>query len=256
MTLRKSPVYDMHPEAYKEMVKTEDRHWWFMGRRQIISTTLTSLQLPENPKILEIGCGTGGNLEMLSQFGTISAMDMNQYAIGIASTKIDDSNNLKQGHCPDKIPFKENSFDLICLFDVLEHIDNDVDTLVAIKALLKVNGKIVITVPSYQWMFGAHDKFLHHKRRYSKSQLKKSIHSSGLNISRLTYFNTFLLPIAMIVRLKEKVFKNSTNFGNKVPHPIVNWLLTKIFMSESPILGFFNLPFGLSHLSILQKKQK
>ena len=111
---------------------------------------------------------------MLAEFGEISALEMDSNARAIASKKTNNLYDIRAGYCPDEIPFRDQRFDLICMFDVLEHIEHDTETLMAIKKLLTKHGRILITVPAYQWLYGAHDEFLHHKRRYSANQLKKN----------------------------------------------------------------------------------
>ena len=240
----------MDPEAYIEMDKTESMHWWFTGRRAILSNIFSGLNLPINAEILEIGCGTGGNLQMLAEHGEVSALEIDTNARQIASEKTNNAFNIKAGRCPDEIPFEPQSFDLICLFDVLEHIDQDTETLTAIKKLLKKNGVILITVPAYQWLWSTHDAFLHHKRRYSAHQLKKIITNCDLNSVKLSYFNSILFPLAVAARVKDKLLHNSSATGTKTPPPIINSLFNFLFSSERFLLKHYNLPFGVSLLGI------
>ena len=242
----------MNPAAYLEMAETESRHWWFSGRRAILSRMIESLDLPENSKILEVGCGTGGNLEMLAKFGNVSALEMDETARAIASKKTSNRYDIRAGYCPDKIPFMEQKFDLICMFDVLEHIDQDTETLIVIKQLLKKNGRILITVPAYQWLYGAHDEFLYHKRRYTANQLQRKVTAAGLRPAKMSYFNTILFPLAAIVRLKDKILGNASATGTNVPHAIVNNILRKLFGFERFLLERINLPFGVSLLCVLE----
>lgn len=245
----------MNPEAYLEMADTEARHWWFMGRRAILSYLISNLDLPVNPNILEIGSGTGGNLQMLSTFGKVSALEMDATARSIAIEKTDGQFDIYSGKCPTDIPFVVEKFDLICLFDVLEHIEEDVETLIVIKGLLADGGRVLITVPAYRWLWSAHDKFLHHKRRYSAEELRNKALSSGFKLARFSYFNTFLFPLVAIVRLKERIFGNTSASGTGIPPAIVNKLFAALFGAERFILGKFNLPFGVSMLCILQAVQ-
>jgi len=242
----------MNPEAYLEMAETEARHWWFLGRRAILAKMIGSLNLPQNSKILEVGCGTGGNLQMLATFGEVSALEMDATARAIAAKKTNNLYDIKAGYCPDDIPFHEQQFDLICMFDVLEHIEKDTETLISIKQLLKKNGRILMTVPAYQWLYGPHDEFLHHKRRYSVHELREKFVASGLQPLKISYFNTFLFPLAAIVRLKDKLIGNHSANGTSVPPFLINKLFTCIFSTERFLLEHFNLPFGVSLLCVLQ----
>ena len=241
----------MNPQAYLDMADTESAHWWFKARRKILSAFLEHLNLPPDASILEVGCGTGGNLEMLASYGKLSAVEMDADALQIANTKTAGIYDIRKGTFPDSIPFHQQ-FDLICMFDVLEHIDHDIDTLRAAKTLLKGNGRIILTVPAYQWLWGSHDAFLHHKRRYSSGQLNNAIEQAGLRAVKLTYFNTLLFPLALAARLKDKLSERKTAAGTAVPPPIVNSVLYHLFSSERLLLKRLNMPFGLSLLGILE----
>ena len=138
------------------------------------------------------------------------------------------------------------------MFDVLEHIEHDTETLIAIKQLLAKNGRILMTVPAYQWLYGAHDEFLHHKRRYSETELRKKIVAAGLCPAKMSYFNTILFPLAVIVRLKDKLLGNPSATGTSVPPASINKFFRTLFGSERFLLERFNLPFGVSLLCVLK----
>jgi SAM-dependent methyltransferase len=242
------------PEAYREMADTEGTHWWFCGRRSILANVIATFDLPVKARILEIGSGTGGNLQMLSSFGQVSAVEMDPTARSIALERTGGRFDIRLGSCPANIPFRNEKFDLICLFDVLEHIDQDVETLVAVKALLREGGRVLVTVPAHRWLWSGHDEFLHHKRRYTSLELREKVTTSGLRLVRISYFNMFLFPLAAFIRLRDKVRRRSSGSGTRVPPRAINRVFTDLFRSERFLLEQFNLPFGVSLLGVLQSE--
>lgn len=244
----------MDHQAYVEMDEAEGEHWWFTARREIVGHMIRRLSLPAHASILEIGSGTGGNLHMLSSFGEVSAMEMNTTAIAMAVRKHGDRFDIRAGSCPGNIPFDTERFDLICLFDVLEHIEEDVATLVAIRRLLADGGKVFLTVPAYPWMWSGHDAFVHHKRRYSLQELRSKVVAAGFHVRRLSFFNTLLFPLVAGARLVGKLLGRDVVSGTAVPSAPVNRLLNMVFRFERHLLGRHDLPFGVSLLAVLELK--
>jgi len=237
----------LNPEAYLEMADTESRHWWFTGRRRILSSLIASLSLPGEARILEVGSGTGGNLEMLSRFGKVSSVEMDETARAIAAEKTGGAFDIRDGICPDNMPFEpDEKFDLICLFDVLEHIENDVGALASLRELLSNDGQVLVTVPAYKWLWSTHDQFLHHKRRYSSRELISKLDETGYRVAKVSYFNTFLLPLAAGARMIDKLAGRESASGTSVPGRLVNSILHNIFSFERFFLGWMSFPFGVS----------
>ena len=243
----------MSPEAYLEMEKLEKTHWWYHGRREIIKEQISLLCLPENASILEIGCGTGGNLKMLSTYGQVSAIEINDLARKVAIKNNKNIADIQPGSAPNNIPFKNVKFDLICILDVLEHIEDELSTLNALKKILAPNGKIILTVPAYQWLWSTHDEYHHHYRRYSKKNILRIANELDLYIDKISFFNTILFPIAAGVRLLTKAIKNKNHPQTTHPSRFINLILIKIFSSESKTLKISSFSFGLSLIAILTK---
>jgi len=233
------------------MADTESRHWWFVARREILRGELERLALGPGSRLLEVGSGTGGNLELLSHYGKLSAMEMDASARALANGKTGGRFDIRFGHCPDNIPFESGEFDLICMFDVLEHIDEDVETLQALTPLLAEGGRMLVTVPAYAWLWGAHDEFLHHKRRYNRRNFEALVAAAGLRLERFSYFNTLLFPLAAAVRIKERLLHSEHAAGQGLPAPWLNEVLQRTFASERWLLGRTTLPYGVSLLAVL-----
>ena len=153
---------------------------------------------PANGRILEIGCGTGHNLEMLSSFGKVDAVELDEEARTVAERRL--GRAVMNAPLPELAGIGARRYDLIAALDVIEHIDDDAVAIEAIAAKLKLGGKFVMTVPAHQWMWSAHDVVNHHKRRYSKSGLRQLIEASPLRLSKIGYFNSLLFPLAVAER--------------------------------------------------------
>jgi SAM-dependent methyltransferase len=242
----------MENELFDEMYKVETQHWWFVARRKIIASVIDALNLESNSKIMDAGCGNGDNLEFLSKYGELIAIEREDNALARAQSR--QIGKVVKGELPDNFPSdinKEN--DLILLLDVLEHIDDDEKSLSMLKNWAKNNAVLLITVPAYQFLWTRHDELHHHKRRYTVGQLKKIIEKNGWKVKYISYFNSFLFPIAFLARLKDKFFPPSTIDGLAVPNRFINRLFEKIFSLEACLLGRLTLPFGLSIIVVAEK---
>lgn len=241
----------MDQSAYRDMAATEDEHWWFVGRRAILDEEIKQLKLPPSAKILEVGAGTGGNLALLKRHGAVSAMELDEYARGHAQKR--SGIEVKAGSLPHDIPFEGQLFDLICLFDVLEHVGPDVESLKALSRFLKPEGRFLLTVPAYPWMWSSHDVVLHHFRRYTRTSLRKAIEAAGLKGQKITNFNALLFPAAIAARAMSSVLPGKQPPGVAMPSSSTNSALTTVFRSERHLMRFGGFPFGLSLLAVAMK---
>lgn len=239
----------MDAHLYPEMAALEQQHWWFVARRAILRSLLTRLPLPPSAQILEAGCGTGGNLAMLAEFGQVRGMEANADAIAFANAK--NIAEVRAGFLPHDIPFGGEKFDLIALLDVLEHLDEDAASLRALRTRLAPSGYLLLTVPAYPILWSQHDEAHQHKRRYLGRTLRATLERAGFRVQYQSYFNTWLLPVIALMRL----LSGSRDSDAKLPAPWLNRLLTRIFASERFLLGRLALPAGVSLVVIAQASE-
>lgn len=240
----------MDRDVFQTMAQTQESHWWFVARRKNLRAILETLPRPAS--ILEVGCGTGANLEMLAAFGEVTGVELDAEA-RIAAGRLSPSAKVLSGYLPDGLPNLGKRFDLVCLFDVLEHIDDDVSALKALAGQLAPGGHIVLTVPAYPWLFGAHDRRHHHHRRYSRVALLRAISASGLSLLRIGHFNALLFPLAVGQRLVAAVGLGQDE-ADAQPGSMVNAALETVFGLERHVLPRAFFPWGLSLVAVLTNR--
>ena len=242
----------MDSQVYSELIEQEETHWWFVSRRAITQYLLNLIKIPKNAKILDLGCGAGGNLSMLSTYGEVFACEMNDQVREHSAGR--NIGSVAYGKLPDEIPFSGQQFDLITMFDVLEHIEDDNATLAAVAGRLSQGGVLLLTVPAFQCLFSRHDKLHHHFRRYGKTELQEKIKAAGFKIEYLNYWNFFLFPVAVAARMLDFFrAKNEHAIGTKIPAPAINKILTKLVSAERFLFPRIPLPFGLSLMLVARK---
>lgn len=244
----------MDKDFYLQYASVEDKHWWFVGRRQIIDSFIRQLHLPKNAEILEAGCATGGNLMMLSAHGRVDAMEIDETACELANKR--QVTKVQNGSLPNNIPFK-GKYDLILILDVLEHLDNDLAALTALHGRLKPGGWLLITVPAYKFLWSEHDEINHHKRRYDLKGLQEVVRKANYKLYYNSYFNTLLFPLIVLLRFLSKLLPLNriaqTQGDLKMPSNVINRLLTLLFASECRLLHCMQFPFGVSILLLARK---
>jgi len=238
----------MERAAYREMADLDQRHWWYRARRQVLEELIRrEVRPPRDAKILEIGCGTGHNLEMLGKFGQVDAIELDDESRAIAQDRL--GRDIKSARLPELIGIPQRHYDLIAALDVIEHIDGDDEAIAAISTRLKPGGRFLMTVPAHPWMWSAHDTVNHHKRRYSKSSLKRLFDGSELRLDKIGYFNSLLFPLAVADRLVSKL-RGKDEAEVKLPSMPLNSGLETIFAAERHLVGRLPLPPGLSLFAV------
>jgi len=166
---------EMQQHTYSIMYEVEGKHWWFAGRRRIIEGFVEQAIADMGklkPRILDVGCGTGANLQMLSQFGAAEGVDVSTEALDFCRAR--GLARVKQG-AAESLPFEDASFDLVTGLDVVEHLDDDIVGLSEMRRVLRPDGRAVLFVPAFMFLWGVQDDISHHRRRYTLPELKQGL---------------------------------------------------------------------------------
>lgn len=242
----------MNIEMYRIFFNIQKQHWWFVTKKDIVLDTIDRhIKLQEDCKVLDIGCGSGLMLNALDQLAETSGMDMSDEAIQFSQEIF--RGPIKQGWLPDNVPFPNESFDLITALDVVEHIDDDIGSLKAIRHLLKPSGKAIITVPAFMFLWSSFDDMNEHKRRYTLPELRQKLNNAGFQIEKISYFNFLLFPLVYLVRKLNNIIGRDGASDVDMPSKAMNYALKNIFGLEKFLLRVCNLPFGVSILAIVKK---
>ena len=249
----------MQPDYAARYSLYEEHHWWFRGRREILKRILAR-EIPrrQGVKVLEIGVASGLNLYSLYP----PNCNLRGIEADIANAKL----AAARGQVPVSVGTVENMpselrsqvFDVVTMFDVLEHIQDDLAALRAVRARLALNGTLVLTVPAYQWMWGQQDIVNLHFRRYTKRQLITRLHEAGFRLRRATYFNTLLLPPIALIRVlarcspaRSPAPRSDFEYSSGGMNVWLSWL----FGLEACWLERYSFPFGVSVLAVAQNCQ-
>ena len=248
----------MQQHTYSIMYEVEGTHWWFAGRRRIIAAFVEEIcRKLENeglqggrPRILDVGCGTGANLELLGQYGEAEGVDVSTDALQFCRAR--GLENVRQGEA-EKLPYEDGAFDLVTALDVVEHLDDDVAGLREMRRVLKPNGRALLFVPAFMFLWGVQDDVSHHRRRYTVPGLRRVLSEAGYEVERATYANlSFFAPI-----LLGRVIMRATGLRpaseNNINVSALNGVLGRVLGAESALLRRVNFPFGVSALCVARR---
>lgn len=247
----------MNPEYYKQYYHLERKHWWFKARERIISAHVSKLinqgHLPQTGlKILNVGCGPGRSSENLTQYGNVTSVEYDRLCCEFAAAET--GLEIINGSITD-LPFDDGSFDLVCAFDVIEHVEDDNKAVAELKRVTKKEGVVFITVPAFQSLWSHHDVINHHYRRYKIAGIKRLFEARNGKAICATYFNFFLfIPIYVFRQASNILSRGSDRPGSgsdfETYNPgLMNTVLYRLMRFESTFINNgIKLPFGVSIL--------
>ncbi|MEZ5988526.1 MAG: class I SAM-dependent methyltransferase [Planctomycetota bacterium] len=248
----------MEVAAYRQFADLEEDHFWFRGRRAIFFDLLDRLlRGREDLDVLEIGCGAGGLLRRLARYGRVKGLELSPDLSRMARER-----SGQPTFCADayEVPLPDASQDLVCLFDTIEHIPDEARALAEIRRVLRPGGLVFFSVPAYQFLYSNNDRVAHHCRRYTRRRLRRTCEAAGLEVRRLTYFNTLLfpliLPAVLAVKFKERLFgvrdPERTNLSYRFPR-LLNAGFARIMGGERYLLRCLSFPAGHSLIGVFAR---
>src|SRR5437667_6823568 len=244
---------EMQQHTYSIMYEVEGKHWWFFGRRKIIEGFVEKICRDigkRKPRILDVGCGTGANLQMLSEFGDAEGVDVSSEALDFCRAR--GLAKVRQG-AAESLPFEDATFDLVTGLDVVEHLDDDIAGLSEMRRVLRPDGRAVLFVPAFMFLWGVQDDISNHRRRYTLPELKQKLRDAGLAVERASYANiTFFVPI-LVGRMLMRLTGVRPASENNITIGALNGLLGRILGAESWWLRRMNFPFAVSIICVARR---
>lgn len=229
----------MQQEQFNLHSAIEDRHWWFTARRRILVRVLEEYLTPDPEKlVVEVGCGTGGNLAELSTRYTCIGIDTSLEAVRAAREKVPES-RIVHGTAPEDLADYARQADAFLLLDVLEHVRDDVALFSKLVQVAKVGCLFLITVPANPGLWSQHDVAFGHFRRYDRERLERVWKDLPVEVRLLSYYNSRLYPLIWAVRkinrLRSRSWGEAQTDFSLPPRPL-NKFLHRFFSNESHTL--------------------
>lgn len=242
----------MEREYELQTHRVEDRHWWYRGRRSVLGRVIEELRLPARARILDAGCGSGRNMVDLACHGSVTGVELSPASASLARWR--QAGEVIEGSVL-SMPVESASFDLAVSLDVIEHLQDDVGALRELRRVVAPGGALLVTVPAYGWLWSGHDEINHHHRRYTRRSLQRVAERAGWESVRTTYFNSLLLPAAIVLRVLDRFWRATTESSLDlwVPPGPLNWLLERPLRLEAAIIARGGrIPVGLSLLMLFR----
>lgn len=239
----------MQEGFYDEYARAEAGHWWFTARRRVLETVIDGFVTSGAGRVvLDVGTGGGGMEPILSRFGRVVGTDVSWRALELTRSHVE---RLVAASL-EALPFRTGAFDAVFACDVIEHVDDDGQALRELRRISAVDGRLVLTVPAYQFLWSVHDEINGHRRRYTRRGLGALLDAAGWRAVRLSYFNTILFPpIAALRLLGGRRRPADARHSDLVRTPrVINGLLEAVFAAERHLVRHVDLPFGVSLLCL------
>jgi len=247
---------EMQSHHYPILYRVEETHWWYLGRRRIIQCLVEKICAAlnnANPRILDVGCGTGANLKMLAAYGRAEGVDISPQAVDFCRERGLDS--VKLGAI-EQLPYEDNSFELVTALDVVEHLDDDVAGLQEMRRFLRRDGRLLLFVPAFMFLWGVQDDVSNHRRRYTLPGLLRAVEAAGFSVEWSSYANiSFFVPVLVVRSVMRWLgLRAATEYGINIS--VMNGPFSSLFAAERFVLNRGRIPCGVSAVCIARRVEK
>lgn len=240
------------PHYFELLHRIEDRHFWFVARREAVLSTLRD-HVPNlaSRRLFDLGCGSGGLLAFLGRngLGLAGACDVYPESLKLVRQRLDIPLALVDDSAPP--PLAAGGHDLIGMFDVLEHLDDDVGMLRAVYEGLQPGGALVATVPAHPWLFDEMDEIAYHRRRYTRASLRGVLRQAGFEVRVISHFMAPLVPALLVLRALGRAVRGRDTARQRrelefCVVPVLNDVVCGVLALERAAMRLLPVPFGSS----------
>jgi ubiquinone/menaquinone biosynthesis C-methylase UbiE len=244
----------MNSREYTNLEKVEEKHWYYVGKREFVRHWITKVRKPgATDVLLDCGAGTGRFAKEMEAHCRVLVLDDHEEALQLLGTRFSKGQILQLSE--NGIPLPPGSLEYVTALDVLEHVPDDKMVVQGFYRSLKPGGLAVVTVPASMALWSDWDVSLHHFRRYERSQLKALFNDQEWEIVHVNYTNTLVYPLVWLARRWRGWFPakpDAARAEDRLPAGLVNWLLKAQFIWLARMR--LSMPFGVSLLLVARRR--
>ena len=234
----------MEVEEYARIAAVEDDHWWYRNTRALAADLLDPW-LHSASRILDAGCGPGGNGAWLATHGAVVGVDLSPDALAFVRARRPTTVPVRAR--VEALPFPDGVYDVVVGLTVLYTVPDDAGAVAELARVLRPGGALLLVEPAFPALARAHDATVHGRRRYRRAQLSAIAADAGLTVARATYAYSFLAPPAAALGALDRLrHQRDEPAGSDVDKRALDRVFAPLAERERRWLEGHDLPFGTS----------